>query len=85
MSYQKLQANRAVKVTPSNTDNISEGTEASKSGSVLYIGTGGDLRVLTVGGDEVVFYNIQDGSFLPVQVLRVYESETTATNILALW
>lgn len=85
MSYQKLQANRAVKVTPSNTVNISEETEASKSGSVLYIGTGGDLRVLTVGGDEVVFYNIQDGSFLPVQVLRVYESETTASNIIALW
>lgn len=85
MSYQKLQANRAVSVTPSNTVNISEGTEAPKSGSVLYIGTGGDLKVLTVGNDEVTFTNIQDGSFLPVQVLRVFATGTTASNIIALW
>ena len=85
MSYQKLQANRAVSVTPSNTVNISEGTEAPKSGSVLYIGTGGDLKVLTVGNDEITFTNIQDGSFLPVQVLRVFSTGTTATNIIALW
>ncbi len=85
MSYQKLQANRAVSVTPSNIVNISEGTEAPKSGSVLYIGTGGDLKVLTVGNDEITFTNIQDGSFLPVQVLRVFSTGTTASNILALW
>lgn len=85
MAYQKLQANRAVSVTPSNTVNISEGTEAPESGSVLYIGTGGDLKVLTVGNDEITFTNIQDGSFLPVQVLRVFSTGTTATNIIALW
>jgi hypothetical protein len=85
MSYQKLQANRAVAVTPSNTANISDSTEAAKSGVVLYIGTGGDLKVLTSGGDEVTFINIQDGSFLPVQVLRVFTTGTTATNIVALW
>lgn len=85
MSYQKLQANRAVAVTPSNTANISDSTEAAKSGVVLYIGTGGNLKVLTAGGDEVTFTNIQDGSFLPVQVLRVFATGTTATNIVALW
>ena len=85
MSYQKLQANRAVTVTPSNTANISESTEAAKSGVVLYIGTGGDLKVLTSGGDEVTFTNIQDGSFLPVQVVRVFSTGTTASDIIALW
>ena len=85
MSYQKLQANRAVAVTPSNTANISDSTEAAKSGVVLYIGTKGNLKVLTVGGDEVTFTNIQDGSFIPVQVLRVYSTGTTASNIIALW
>lgn len=85
MSYQKLQANRAVSVTPSNTVNISDSTEAPKSGVVLYIGIGGDLKVLTVGGDEVVFNNIPDGTFLPVQVVRVFETETIAEKIIALW
>ena len=88
MSYQKLQANRASLVTPSNTVNIpslSSESGTPNRGCVLYIGTGGDLKVLTVGGDEVTFTNFQDGSFLPVQVLRVYSTGTTASNIIALW
>ena len=85
MSYQKLQANRAAKVSPSDTNNISESTEAPKSGVVLYIGTGGNLQVLTVGGDELIFENIPDGTFFPVQVVRVLNSGTTANDIIALW
>lgn len=88
MSYQKLQANRASVVTPSDTANIpslssEEGTP--NRGCVLYVGTKGNLEVLTVGGDKVTFTNIQDGSFLPVQVVRVYDTGTTASNIIALW
>lgn len=88
MSYQKLQANRASLVTPSDTVNIpslSSESGTPNRGCVLYIGTGGDLKVLTVGGDEVTFTNFQDGSFLPVQVVRVFETDTTASNIIALW
>lgn len=88
MAYQKLQAGRALKVTPDNNVNIPEVSSQDglgNNGCVLYVGVGGDLRVMTVGGDEVTFYNIQDGSFLPVQVLRVYATGTTATNIVALW
>ncbi|QLF85261.1 hypothetical protein elemo19C_phanotate67 [Flavobacterium phage vB_FspP_elemoA_1-9C] len=88
MSYQKLQANRAAAVTPSDTTNIpslSSESGTPNRGCVLYIGTGGDLKVLTVGGDEVVFSNIPDGTFLPVQVVRVLNSDTTAYKIIALW
>ena len=88
MSYQKLQANRAAAVTPSNTDNIpslSSESGTPNRGCVLYVGTKGDLTVLTIGGDKVTFTNFQDGSFLPVQVVRVFETETTASNIIALW
>ena len=85
MSYQKLQAGRAAAVTPSNTVNIPAITGGSNNGCVLYVGGGGNLKVLTVGGDEVTFVNIQDGAFIPVNVLRVYATGTTATNIVALW
>lgn len=88
MSYQKLQANRATVVILSDTDNIpslSSESGTPNRGCVLYVGTGGNLEVLTVGGDKVTFTNIQDGSFLPVQVVRVYNTGTTADNILALW
>jgi hypothetical protein len=88
MAYQKLQAGRAAVVTPSNTVNIPNPAAQNGSGNngcVLYIGTGGNLRVLTVGGDDVIFTNVQEGTFLPIQVLRVFATSTTALNIIALW
>ena len=57
----------------------------TKEACVLYIGTGGNLRVLTASGQDVVFANIVGGSFLPVQVLKVFSTGTTAADIVALW
>ena len=54
-------------------------------GCVLYVGTGGNLHVLTHGGDDVVFSNVLGGTFIPVQVLKVFSTGTSAANIVALW
>lgn len=88
MAYQKLQAGRATDVAPDDNVNIPEVSSQDGSGNngcVLYVGVGGDLRVMTVGGDEVVFFNVPTGSFIPVQVLRVFSTDTTAQRIVALW
>ncbi len=88
MAYQKLQVERAAVVTPSNTVDIpyigGDGTTPSWP-CVLYIGGAGNVRVQTAGGDDVVFNNVLAGTFIPVQVTRVFATNTTATNILALW
>jgi hypothetical protein len=52
---------------------------------VLFIGVGGKLRVITAGGQEVIFDSILGGTFLPVQVVKVFQTGTTATNLVALW
>jgi hypothetical protein len=88
MAYQKLQAYRAAAVTPSNTTDIpsvSAQDGKGNNGCVLYIGGSGNLAVITVGGDTVTFNSVIAGTFIPVQVLRVLATGTTATNILALW
>ena len=88
MAYQKLQANRASVVVASDTVNIpsiSSENGRGNNGCVLYVGTGGNLRVLTAGGDDVVFTGFPDGGFLPVNVVRVFLTNTTASNIVALW
>jgi hypothetical protein len=54
-------------------------------GCVLYIGTGGNVRVLTHGGDDVTFVNLLGGTFVPVQTIKVFASGTTCTGIIALW
>ena len=89
MAYQKLQAGSAAAVTPSDTADIpsvSTTPGAGKNnGCVLYVGGSGNVRVKTIGGDEVTFVGISSGQFIPVQVLQVFATGTTATNIVALW
>ena len=54
------------------------------SGCVLYVGTAGNVSVITRGGDEVLFTAKPAGTFVPVQVTRVKATGTTASTILAL-
>ena len=57
----------------------------NEEGAVLYVGTAGNLKVTTVAGDEVTFLNVSSGQFFPVQVKKVFNTGTSADNILALW
>ena len=85
MAYQKLQAARAAAVTKSDTVDIPNPGNGEVEGCVLYVGTGGILRVLTAGGDDITLQNVPNGTFIPIQVIRVFASTTTANNIVALW
>ena len=75
-------------------------TSVLQRGACLYVGTGGNVKVrmesqyLKSPKVDVTFYNVQSGSFLPIQVLKVFgpndaqagETDgTTADNILALF
>jgi len=57
----------------------------SNNGCLLYVGDSGDVKVMTAGGDEVVFANVAEGFVLPVNVIQVFATDTTAGNIIALW
>ena len=70
----------AVAVTPSNS------TDLSTSARSLYVGTGGDVVLDTVGAEtSVTFANVAAGTVLPVRVARVRATGTTASNIVALY
>lgn len=73
-------ATRAFDVTASDTVDFSQGLSRA-----LYVGTGGDVAVVMVSGNAVVFRNVQAGSVLPVQAKRVNATGTTASNILGLY
>jgi len=86
MAYQKLQVGRVSAVVPSNTVDIPYvGDALSVWPCVLYSGTGGDIRVMTAGGDDVTFVGVPAGTFMPVQVTRVFATGTAATDIMACW
>lgn len=77
MSQALIQAIDAAAVTPSDTVDLD-------IISVLYVGVGGHVKVKTRQGNDVVFYNMNNGQFVPVQVKRVYATGTTATNLVSM-
>lgn len=68
----------AAAVTTSDTNTFS-------TASIIFSGVGGTIRVLTAQGTDVTFTNVQAGAILPVQVLRVFASTTTATNMVRIF
>lgn len=75
----RSQATSAVEITPDDNNDLAQ------LGAALWIGTGGNLDVELVGGGRVVFKNIQDGTFFPALVKRVYASATTCLDIIAVY
>ena len=68
----------AAVVTPSDTNNFREP-------SVVWIGTAGNVRVLTAQGSDVLFSAVPGGTVLPVQVIRVFATNTNALNIVRIF
>jgi hypothetical protein len=54
-------------------------------GCFLYVGGTGNVSVVTIGGDIITFNGVPAGTTLPIQVLRLRATGTTATLINALW
>lgn len=60
-------------------------TNTFDTASIVFVGGGGNVRVLTAQGTDVTFTGVLGGSVLPVQVLRVYATSTTATNMVRIF
>lgn len=67
-------ADRAYTVTASDT--------AANIYSYLYVGTGGNIALVTEGGDSVTFNNVPTGSFVWVRTSKIMSTNTTASQIL---
>ena len=65
----------AAVVTPSDTNNLA-------TPSVVFVGSAGNVRVLTAQGSDVLFTGVVGGTVLPVQVIRVFATNTTATGMV---
>jgi len=77
------QGTTGVAVTPSDSSDIIGAT--ANTPATLFVGTGGNINVVTLGGSTLLLKNIADGSFLPIQVTRVKATNTTATDIVAIF
>ena len=60
-------------------------TTIGNQGCNLYIGGAGNVKVTTIGGDIVTFTAPTVGQVLPVQVIKLHSTGTSATLVNALW
>jgi hypothetical protein len=51
----------------------------------LYVGTTGNVRVTTVGGDDVVIPTVPAGAILPIEIKRVWSTNTTASGFVGIF
>lgn len=53
----------------------------------VYVGGAGDVKVDMQHGETVTFKSVPAGTFMPIQVSKIYSTAngTTATNLLALY
>lgn len=66
-------------VTPSDSVGLTYFSRA------LYVGTTGDVVVVSPSGSAVTFVGVPAGAILPVKAVRVNATGTTAGGIVALW
>jgi hypothetical protein len=66
-------------ITPSDTADL------SKAARALYVGGSGNVKVITIDGSVLTFTAVPGGTVLPVRVRRVFNTDTTATSLIALW
>jgi len=75
-------AQGAFAITPNDTADFLTDSGAKVTRSV-YVGGIGDLRVLTLEGEDIIFYGFS--GILPQRIRRVFATNTTATHIVGMY
>ena len=70
-------ANDGAAVTPSDSVDL---PVASKR---LWVGTGGNVALVTVAGTSLTYTAVPSGTYLQIRASRVKSTGTTASNIIA--
>ncbi len=60
-------------------------TANHSEGCILYVGGAGDVKVRTTSGSEVTYVGVNAGTWMPVQVVQVFTTGTSAVSIIANW
>ena len=71
-------AKRAVLITKADSD-------LAAPIRLLYVGTGGAVRVTTTGVDDVVIPSVPSCVILPIEIKRVWSTNTDASGFVGLY
>lgn len=75
---QHIQAEDAIAITPNDSTTFNPT-------SAFYIGVDGDVTVETISGSTVTFTGVIGGSIIPLRIVKVFATNTTADGIIAMY
>ena len=67
-----------------DAEEVTTSDSGNPSYRALWVGGAGDLRVTMKGGADVTFAGVNAGQWMPIQVQRVWATNTTATSIVGI-
>lgn len=73
-------ASACLSITPNDSSDLSLGTCRA-----VYVGGDGNIALVDGAGVTIDFVGVSAGSILPVQTARINSTDTTATNLVALY
>jgi hypothetical protein len=77
--YRIAPGSKAFAITPNDSDDLAEAARA------VYIGTGGNVTcILADDSSSVLFTAISSGTMLPIRVKKVFDTGTTASDIVGI-
>lgn len=82
------QFTKAVAITTSDTVNFTAagtGPPSDITCDAIYVGGAGNMVVVLADGTAVTFNGVAAGSIIPIRAIRVNATNTTATNLVALY
>jgi len=74
----EMPSNRLFEITP---DDVLELTYVPRC---IYVGSSGDMAVTDEFGNVVTFTNLFQGTWLPIRVIKVMATNTSAANLIGM-
>lgn len=70
---------------PGDAEAVTPSDSATFIPSLIYVGGTGAVKVTTSQGTDVVFSGVPAGNTIPVRVIKVWSTSTTATAIVRVY
>jgi hypothetical protein len=74
-----IPAEKYSSATPDDSNDLSSPTRG------IYVGASGDVKVISLDGNDVTFTDLAAGVIHPISCTRIYSTGTTATSIVAIY
>lgn len=75
ITFSTMQANLGMQ------GNYSAGAEVPGLGLGIYVGSAGDVEILTKGGSTVLYTSVPQGTFMQLPLFTAIGSNTTSTDL----